>query len=66
MALEFLCSTLEKCCKFSLGMQRPIVNNELSKERCAKCKGRKSVMLCGCMYSYSVAISLTAYQHIAI
>ena len=53
MAFKFLCTTLGKYCKFPLGIQRPIVNNELSKERCATCKGRKSVMLFGYMHTYN-------------
>ena len=52
MACKFLCTTLGKYCKLPFGMQRPIVNNELSKERRAVCKGRKSVMLCGYKHAY--------------
>ena len=48
MAFKFLRTTLGKYCKLPLGMQRTVMNNELSKERCVTCKGRKSVMLlCG-------------------
>ena len=55
MAFKFFCTTVGKCCKFPLGgIQRFIVNNELSKERHATCKGRKSVMLYGYMHTYTV------------
>ena len=53
---KFLCTTVGKqYCKLPLGMQRPIVTNELSKGRCATCKGRMSVILCGYMHAYNVA-----------
>ena len=47
VAFKLLCTTLGKHCKRSLGMQRPVMNNSLSKERCATFKGRKAVMGCG-------------------
>ena len=40
-------------------MQRPIVNDELSNERCTTCKGRKSDAMW--IHTYNVA----SYQHIA-
>ena len=48
-------------------MQRPTENNELSKGRCATCKGRMSVMLCGYMYmhAYIQCSRLIAYQYVA-
>ena len=55
-------------CKLPLGMQRPIVNNEISKESCATSKGRKSdVMwiLAYIQYSYIVNC-ISAYSNIAI
>ena len=52
MVFKFLCTTVAKYCKH---MQRPTVNNELSKGRCATCKGGMSVMLCGYMHTYNVA-----------
>ena len=57
MAFKFLRTTLGKYCKLPLGIQRTVMNNELSKERCATCKGRKSVMLRGYMHlhNYNVA-----------
>ena len=55
MVFKFLCTTVEKYCKLPLGMERPKMNNELSKGRCATCKGRMSVMLCGYMDTYNVA-----------
>ena len=55
MVFKFLCTTVGKYCKLPLGMQRPTVNNELSKGRCATCKGRISVMLHGYMHTYNVA-----------
>ena len=61
MVFKFLCSTVGKYCKVPLGMQRPIVNNELSKGRCATCIGRMSVMLCGYMYTYNVALYEVIY-----
>ena len=66
MAFKFLCTTLEKYFKLPLNMQRPTVINELSKERCATCKGRTSVMLCGYMYTYNVATGncMSTYSYI--
>ena len=55
MVFKFLCTTVRKYCKLPLGMQSPTVNNELSKGRCATCKARMSVMLCGYMHTYNVA-----------
>ena len=54
MVFKFLCTTVGKYCELPLGMQRPTVNNELSKGRCGTCKGRMSVMLCGYMHTYNV------------
>ena len=55
MVFKFLCTTVGKYCKLPLGMQRPTVNNELSKGRCATCKGRMSVMLYVNMHANNVA-----------
>ena len=55
MVFKFLCTIVGKYCKLPLGMQRPKMNNELSKGRCATCKGRMSVMLYGYMHTYNVA-----------
>ena len=52
-----------KYCKLPGDIELAIVNNELAKqERCATCKGRKSVILCGYMHAYNVA----SYLHINI
>ena len=58
MVFKFLCITVGKYCKLHLDIQRPTVNDELSKGRCATCKGRMSVMLYAntCKHSYNVAI----------
>ena len=65
MVFKFLCTTVGKYCKLPLGMQRPKMNNKLSKGRCATCKGslRMSVMLYG--YAYIQCSHLIAYQYIA-
>ena len=55
MVFIFLCTIVGKYCKLPLGMQRPKMNNDLSKGRCATCKGRMSVMLYGYMHTYNVA-----------
>ena len=57
MVYKFLCTTVGKYCysKLPLGIQRPTVNHELSKGRCATCKGRMSVMLYGYMHTYNIA-----------
>ena len=55
MVFKFLSTTVGKYCRFPLGMQRPTENSELSKGRCATCKGRMSVMLCAYMHTYNVA-----------
>ena len=54
MVLKFLCTTVGKYCKLPLGIQRPTVNNKLSRGRCVTCNGRMSVMLCGYMHTYNV------------
>ena len=63
-------NTWELLYKLPLGMQRPIVNNELSKERCGTCKGRKSMMLCGytCIHKMQLVncISTYTYSYIAV
>ena len=46
MVFKFLCTTVGKYCKLPLGMQRPTVNDELSKGRCATRKARMSVDTC--------------------
>ena len=51
MVFKFLCTKIGKYYKLPLGMQRPKMNNELSKGRCAICKGRISVMLYGYMHT---------------
>ena len=65
MVFKFLCTIVGKYCKLPLGMQRPKMNNELSKGRCATCKGRISVMLYGYMHTYIQSRQLIAYQYIA-
>ena len=58
MVFKFICITVGKYCKLPLGMQRPKMNNEPSKGRCATYKGRMSVMLYGYMHTYNVASQL--------
>ena len=65
MVFRFSCTTVGKYCKLPLDMQRPIVSNELHKGRCATCKGRMSVMLCGYMHTKLQCSQITAYQYIA-
>ena len=55
MVFKFLCTTVEKHCKLSIGMQRPTVNHELSKGRFATCKERISMMSYRYMHAYNVA-----------
>ena len=55
MVFKFLYTTVGKYCKLPLGMQKPTVNDELSKRRYADCNGRMSVMLYGYMHTYNVA-----------
>ena len=62
MVFKILYTTVGKYCKLLLGMQRPTVNNELSRGRCATCKGRMSVMLYGYIHTYNVA-SYTVVKH---
>ena len=65
MVFKFLCTIVGKYCKLPLRMQRPKMNNELSKGRYATCKGRMSVMLYAWIHAYNVASQLIAYQYIA-
>ena len=65
MVFKFLCTIVGKYCKLPLGMQRPKMNNELSKGRYATCKGRMHVCDVIWIHAYNVVSQLIAYQYIA-